>query len=797
MFGTRERRRRRFRISSFNIFVLSNITRLIFIVLVLGIATTFGLFLWYGRDLPTPGRLAHADLSQSTRIYDRHNVLLYAVYQDHNRTYVQLSQIPKYLQEATIAVEDKNFYQNGGFSITGYLRAIRNILLLRGISGGSTLTQQLVKNVLLSSEQTLPRKIKELILSIQVDKKYTKDQILEMYLNDVPYGGATLGVEAASEFYFGKNVMDLDLAQCAFLAGLPQAPSVYSPFTGQKYYLDRTQIVLEQMVSSNIITQKQADAAFEEIKTTQFSEQDTSIKAPHFVMYIKQLLAKQFGEQMVENGGLQVTTTLDYDIEKNAEAIVKEEIDKLKGYNVGNGAAMVTDAKTGEILAMVGSRDYFDTKNDGNFNAAAQGQRQPGSSLKPIMYSVSFEKGYTPATMIMDVKTDFPTNDPKHPIYTPVNYDGKYHGPIQLRFALANSLNIPAVKMLARVGVKDVMQKGYEMGISNWQPTQSNLANVGLSLVLGGRETTLFDETTAYGVIASGGVRHDLISILKVTDENGNTLYENHPMPGQQVLTPEVSFLLSHILLDNNARSMEFGTHSWLYIPGKTVAVKTGTTDDKRDNWTMGYTPSYVVGVWVGNNDNSPMNQAIASGITGASPIWNRIMQYVLKDKPDEQFAKPDDVNALTIDSLGGGLPVDGQATRAEYFIKGTEPQGPAVIYKKLKISRHQSGKLANQDEISHGDYDTKNYIVFHEDDPVSTDGVNRWQQGIDDWIKQTYAADHPEYYPPADTSDYKYSDTSSSGSNSPTSTPTPTISITPSPTLTLTPTVTPSQPIP
>jgi len=776
-------RRRRYTSSKLtDIFLLSNLTQKVFYGIIALVFITVVLFIWYSRDLPTPGKLVNSDLGQSTRIYDRNGILLYSVYQNQNRTYVQLSDIPKNVQQATIAIEDRNFYQNQGFSLTGYLRAFKNIVTLQGISGGSTITQQLVKNVLLSSERTLPRKIKELILSVQVDKKYTKDQILEMYLNDVGYGGANIGVEAAAESYFGKKVKDLDLAESAFLAGLPQSPTAYSPFSGKKYYIGRTAEVLDAMKSLNEITDKQDTAALAEIKNEQFSEKDRNIKAPHFVMYVKQLLAKQFGEELVNNGALQVTTSLDYDIEKNAETIVHDEIGKLKGYNVGNGAAVVSNPRTGEILAMVGSTDYFDTKNDGNFNTALA-MRQPGSSMKPVMYSVALEKGYTPATMIMDVKTDFPSGDPTNPTYTPVNYDGKYHGPVQMRFALGNSLNIPAVKMLARVGVKDVMQKAYDMGIDNWQPTDENVKNVGLSLVLGGRETTLLSEVTAYGAFANGGIRQDPVAILKVTDTKGNTLYEYKKSEGRRVLEQEVSFLISHILLDNVARTMEFGPNSYLVVPGRTVSVKTGTTDQKRDNWTFGYTPSYVVGVWVGNNDNSVMNQAIASGVTGASPIWNRIMTYVLKGKGDEPPVKPDNVVATTVDALSGGLPKDGNPTRSEYFIKGTEPTGSGALYATILTSKKQPGKKANQDEINHGDYDTNQFIDFLGADPppstLTTDGQNGWKKGILDWITQNYPND-PKYHPPTDTSDFNYS-------NQPTSTPAP--SLTPAPTPTPTPT--------
>lgn len=778
-YGRQRRRRRHSGYSKYSrIFLLSNIVRLaLFGLIVLIIGTSF-LFVWYGRSLPTPGKLIDAPLSESTRIYDKNEELLYSVYQDQNRTYVELSKIPLFLKQATIAIEDKDFYKNQGFSITGYIRAVRDMILYRRVTGGSTITQQLVKNVLLTSERSIQRKIKELILSLQVDRRYSKDQILEMYLNDVSYGGANVGVEAAAQSYFGKDVADLDLAESAFLSGLPQRPSVYSPFSGNNYYIDRTGDVLKQMVRENYISENEKEIAYDKINNYKFATEDKTIKAPHFVMYVRKLLAEQFGEEVVANGGLQVTTSLDYAVQKEAEEIVREEIDKLKGYNVGNASVIVSNPKTGEIVSMVGSKDYFDKDNDGNFNASLS-NRQPGSSLKPIMYATAFSKGYTPGTVVLDVKTEFPTNELENPIYMPVNYDGEYRGPVQLRFALGNSINVPAVKMLARIGIKDVMQMGYDMGISNWQPTRESLKDVGLSLVLGGRETSVLNITTAYGVFANKGIRQDSIAILKVTDPKGNVLYEYKKTDGRRVLSEEISFLISHILLDNVARTAAFGPNSWLVIPGKTVSVKTGTTDEKRDNWTVGYTSSFVVGVWVGNNDNSPMNDAIASGVTGASPIWNRIMKEVLKDTSDEQLQVPEGVVALTIDSFGGGLPVEDQTTRAEYFIKGTEPTGRASIYKTLRLSKHQNGKLANQEEIDRNDYDTKNYIVFNESDPVSNDGENRWQEGINEWLNNQYSEDD-KYHPPTETSDHKYEE--------------PTVTPTPSPTSVVTPTLPPTE---
>lgn len=734
------------------------------------------LFLWFARDLPTPGKLVLSKHSDSTRITDRKGELLYSVYQDENRSYVKLDQIPIKLQEATISIEDKDFYKNSGFSPFAYLRVAWNAARGKGLAGGSTISQQLVKNVLLTDERSLPRKIKELILAIQINRKYEKKDILEMYLNNIPYGGTAVGVEAASQQYFRKKSNELNLSESAFLAGLPQSPSRYAPFTGSKAYVGRTEAVLKQMVENKYITKKEAEKALLDIKNYPFTERNEAIKAPHFVMYVKQKLAAQFGERALTTGGLQVTTSLDYELQDKTEKIVKEEVDKLKNFKVGNGAAVVADPKTGEILAMVGSKDYFgesapegcksgdDCVFDPNLNVATLNTRQPGSSMKPIIYAAAFEKGYTASTLLMDTRTEFPVAGTP-PIYTPVNYDGRFRGPSQVRFALGNSLNIPAVKMLAKVGIEPVMRKAYEMGIENWEPTRRNRAGVGLSLVLGGRETSLIDEVTAYSVFANGGVKQDPLTIIKVTDPKGKVLYERKKTNGKKVLSEEVAFIISHILLDNNARSAAFGASSFLNIPGKTVSVKTGTTDDKRDNWTFGYTPSVVVGVWVGNNDNTPMNQAIASGVTGASPIWNKIMREVLKDKADEQPRKPDNVIAVMIDGFAGGLPHGSQPKRSEYFVKGTEPTGESDIYKSK---------------------DGQEYFVFKEDDPVSSDGQNRWQKGIDEWIEQNHK-DNKMYHPP----DELKNPNQEAKKDEPTQTPAPAVSgaaTEPSPSLSPTP---------
>jgi membrane carboxypeptidase/penicillin-binding protein len=475
---------------------------------------------------------------------------------------------------------------------------------------------------------------------------------------------------------------------------------------------------------------------------------------------------------VIEQGGLQVTTTLDYKLEEKAEAIVLEEVQNAKGLLVGNGASVVLDPKNGEILAMVGSQDFFDQKNGGQFNVITQALRQPGSSIKPVTYATALEKGYTAASLIMDAPATFPGGGNEKD-YAPKNYDGKFHGPLQLRFALGSSINIPAVKLLALVGIKNMLSTAYNMGISTLAPTDDNVNRFGLSLTLGGGEVKPLELAAAYTAFANQGYRSDPIAILKVTDSKGKVLFEQKEVSKKQVLSPEVAFIISHMLLDNNARLITFGVNSYLNVAGRTIAVKTGTTDDKRDNWTIGWTPSILVATWVGNNDNSPMGN-VASGVTGAAPIWRRIILEALKGKPAEDFVKPDDVIAVTIDALGGGLPVDGQSTRSEYFIEGTQPQGPSSIYKLIKVSKADSNKLASQSEIDHNEYDVKKFILFQEADPASTDGKNRWQEGINQWVNDNHK-DDSLYHPPTETSSRTISD------EKPTSTPTLTITPTPS----------------
>jgi len=630
------------------------------------------------RDLPSPKQLETRQIPQTTKIYDRNGNLLFNFYNDQNRTIVPLSDVPDSLIKATIAIEDKDFYKHKGFDIYGILRATRQTVFAGNLQGGSTITQQLVKSVFLSPERTLNRKLKELYLAFRVEMAFNKNKILEMYLNQVPYGGTAWGVAAAAEQYFGKNVHDLDLAESALLAGLPAAPSYYSPF-GQdpKRAKERQKQVLRRMVEEGYISQEEADKASSEELNIKPAAID--IKAPHFVMYVREYLAEKYGEFVAAQGGLKVTTTLDLDLQEKSEKVVRENVDKIKALNVGNGAALVTKPKTGEILAMVGSKDFFDTSIDGNVNVTIA-SRQPGSSIKPINYATAFEKKLiTPATVIMDVPTSFSGG----PVpYRPVNYDGRFHGPVQVRYALGNSYNIPAVKVLALNGVGEMIKMAREMGIT----TFTDESRYGLSLTLGGGEVKMTEMATAFGVFADEGVRTDLTPILKIEDASGKTLEEFKPKTGKKVLSSEAAFLISSILSDNSARSAAFGPSSFLQIKGKTVAVKTGTTDDKRDNWTIGYTPSYLVVTWVGNNDNRPMNPSLASGITGAAPIWNGIMTELLKDKVNESFKVPSGVHGIEVCSLTGGLKNDQCPGRFEYFIAGTEPKKDTFTKAKVWI---------------------------------------------------------------------------------------------------------------
>jgi len=647
------------------------------------------------KDLPLPTKLSSPNAPQSTQIFDRNQKLLYTIYSKKNQTFIPLSSTPKYMQQATIAIEDKDFYRHGAIDLRGIFRSLVAIAFHHQIQGGSTLTQQLVKNSLLTPERTILRKIKEVVLSFATEAIYSKDKILEMYLNQSPYGGTAWGVEAGALMYFGKHATKLNLAESALLAGLPEAPTTNSPFGARpEYAKKRQEKILNKMYEAGYISAIQKENAKKE--HLNFKKVSDRILAPHFVLYVKDLLVKKYGEEMVLQGGLKVITSLDLTLQNFAQEVVSSEVDKLGSYHVTNSAAIITNPATGEILAMVGSKNYFDTTLEGNVNVVLS-LRQPGSSIKPINYAVGLMNKYTAATAFVDQKTCFP--NPRGKDYCPVNYDGKWHGVVQLRYALGNSINIPAVKMLKLNGVEAMIATASAMGIT----TFTDPARYGLSLTLGGGDVTMLEMAQAYGVLANQGYKITLRPILKITKSDGKILEKYNPPKspvfGKKILPSDVTFIISDILADNNARAIEFGENSALTIKGKIVSVKTGTTNDFRDNWTIGYTPRFVVATWVGNNDNSPMSN-LASGITGAAPIWNKIMSHLLKDKLQETLKHPVSLIQKKICSTSGLLPQPDSTpnacpTRFEYFIKGTEPSKTDLGMQKVWIDKTTNNPAA------------------------------------------------------------------------------------------------------
>lgn len=642
--------------------ISSFIKGMLFAAIVLFVPYT--LFSWYS-TLPNPEDLTKTQY-KTTQILDRNGKLLYEIYVDRKYKPVKLDQIPEHTIQATLAIEDAQFYKHIGIRPLSMLRALRSIIVEEELQGGSTITQQLVKNVLLTPERTIQRKIKEIVLAVLVEGRYTKDDILEMYLNNIAYGGTAWGIQSASQKYFGKDVSELNLAESAFLAGLPSAPSIYSPFSGDiELSKQRQKAVLERMVDLRYITLAEADEAYE--SELLFAPQADYIRAPHFVDYIRNELYKDFGRRYVDFGGLTVRTTLDLDLQEKVQKIVNDEIDSSEYLNISNGAAVVLDVKSGGILAYVGSRDYFDF-DEGKFDVVTA-NRQPGSSIKPVTYALAFTKGFTPASIIRDDPTTFDIYGQK---YSPVNYDGKYHGNVTLRTALANSYNVAAVNLINKVGVEEMVALANSMGLKNWVFDST----FGLSVTLGGKEVRLLDLANVYATFARKGVYRDVNSILEVKNDMGESIYYKE-FAVEQVLDEGVAYLISHILSDNNSRAATFGSNSSLNIRGHRVAVKTGTTDEKRDNWTLGYTPSYVVGVWVGNNDNTPMDPRLASGLSGAAPIWNQIFSALLDGQPAEDFDRPQDV-FVKIDEDCDNI--------SEVFIRGSNiPKNLCVKEKKEK----------------------------------------------------------------------------------------------------------------
>jgi len=654
-------------------------------IIFIGLAVFLG-FIGYSlfKDMPNPKKLSSGDYSESSQIMDRNGKMLFEIYTDKNRTSVSLTDIPDKVIKATLAIEDNNFYKHVGFDLKGIIRGLFRTIFQKRLQGGSTLTQQLVKNALLTPERTWKRKIKEAVLTVATEALYSKNQILEMYFNQTPYGGTMWGVESAAKGIFNKNVKDLSLAEAALIAGLPGSPTKYSPFAHPDAAKNRQEMVLKRMEELKYITKTEYESAVNE--KMNYNLNKNSILAPHFVFYVKEKLIEKYGIQKVTEGGLKVWTTLDSDIQNYAQEQVASEIEKLKKQKVSNGAALITESKSGQILAMVGSKDYFDTEIDGKYNVTTA-LRQPGSSIKPLNYAVGIEIGKaTAASIFDDDPTCFKIANQKQ--YCPTNYGGAYHGIQSLRNSLGNSLNIPAVKMLSLNTVKTFVASASAMGISTFK----NADDYGLSLTLGGGEVYMTDMVTAFGVFSNMGIKQDLTSILKVTDKKGQVLEEYKYVPGERVISPETAYIIANILSDDGARDMVFGRGSMLNIKKHPeVAVKTGTTNDMRDNWTIGFTPENVVAVWVGNNDNSKMG-GLVSGTTGAAPIWNRIMTKVLENKAVKTFTKPNGVVTMNVCNLTGQLPPDGGCdSHNELFKKEFVPTQRIPLQNNILIDKTTS----------------------------------------------------------------------------------------------------------
>jgi len=652
----------------------------------------FGAAFWFlatisrmAKELPSPEQLTTRPISQSTKIYDRSGeVLLYEIHGEEKRTVIPFEEIPDVVKNATIAIEDQNFYQHSALDWRGTIRAIFvDITSGKPAQGGSTITQQLARNAFLTPEKTIKRKIKELILANWIGEKYTKDQILALYLNQIPYGSNAYGIESASQTYFDKPAKDLSLAEAATLAAMIQAPTYYSPWgSHQDELVQRRNYVMEQMFKLGFIDEQQEQQA-KDVKLTPSSRNIGSIKAPHFVMMIKDYLANKYGEDIMENGGLKVVSTLDWPTQELAERVVEEGVERNTELYQGKNAALVAeDPKTGQVLALVGSKDYFDLDNDGNFNVAAQGLRQPGSSFKPFAYVTAFQKGYSPNSVIFDLPTEFSTNnacsltninfyDDNSLCFHPENFDGIFRGPVSFRNALAQSINVPSVKVLYLAGLADTIKTAQSFGIT----TLTDQSRYGLSLVLGGGEIKLIDMVGAYSVFAQEGIKHQQSLILEIKDSQDRVL-EKYIDQATQVIEPQYTRIINDILSDVNARSSLFQNSLNLTVfPDREVALKTGTTNDYKDAWAIGYTPTLVVGVWAGNNDNKPM-QKQAGSILAAVPIWNAFLTEALKTQPVEFFNEPEPTQTNKA-ILNGGYILNGEAHTILYYIDKNNPLGP------------------------------------------------------------------------------------------------------------------------
>ncbi|MEK7139043.1 MAG: transglycosylase domain-containing protein [Patescibacteria group bacterium] len=620
-------------------------------LVVIGIISLLVLFIYVELTLPAPESIAERKVTESTKIYDKTGeVLLYDIHGEEKRTIISWDQIPESVKKATLVSEDSDFYKHSGLDLKGISRALLKDLRDFDLSqGGSTITQQLVKKALLGDEKTLVRKLKEALLSIEVEKRFTKDEILWMYLNQIPYGSNAYGIEAASKTFFGKPASEITTSQAAVLASLIKAPSYYSPYGNHFNELaTRKKSLLEKMKNEEMITVREYEEALSE--ELSFKSNLENIQAPHFVIMVKEYLENRYGRDVIENGGLKVVTTLDAGLQISAEeAINKYAPTNKEKYKASNAALVAIDPKTGEILSLVGSANYFDIENEGNFNVATA-RRQPGSAFKPFAYAAAFQKGYPDFTVLFDVKTEFSPNCSADSTqdkdqygldcYHPKNYDDRFRGPVSIRQSLSQSLNVPSVKTLYLAGVNDTIDLAEKMGITTLQ----DRSRFGLSIVLGGAEVKLVDLVSSYGVFANDGIRNPWYFIKSVELSDGNFLEQNKLDP-KRVLDSQISRLISDVLSDNSARAPIFGYSSSLYFPGKSVAAKTGTTQENRDAWVVGYSPSIVTGVWVGNNKNESMTKE-GAGISAAGPLWHEFMSKALEKFTREDFLKPDIVSS-------------------------------------------------------------------------------------------------------------------------------------------------------
>lgn len=697
---------------------------------------------WLNYSLPDPEKLLKREVAQSTKIYDRTGqTVLYEIFSEERRSLVKLEEIPQNLIDATLVTEDQEFFTHPGFDFKAIIRAILVDLIKGGkAQGGSTLTQQFVKNAFLTSEKTYQRKIKEILLAYKIEKEYSKEEILQMYFNEIPYGSNAYGAESAAQIYFNKSVKDLSLDECALLTALTKAPTYYSPYgSHQEELINRQKYIIQNLADKGYISQEMAEQSKKIDTLEKIVPRFEDIMAPHFVMYIKEILTEKYGQRMVEQGGLKVVTTIDVEKQKIAEQAIENQAEKNENrFNASNASLVGIDVKTGQILAMIGSKDFFNETIDGQVNVAIQ-PRQPGSSFKPVVYTTAFEKGYTPETILFDVETNFgPFGSGED--YIPKNYNEKYFGPVTMRKALAGSLNIPAVKTLYLTGLSNVLNLAQRMGYT----TLADQSRYGLSLALGGGEVKLLEHVNAFAALAREGKRIPYYSILKIEDSQGNILEQNDlgPLVSQQVVSPQIARLTTSIISDNQSRAFVFGEENYLTLAERPVAAKTGTTNNFRDAWTLGYTPSLAAGVWVGNSNNQKMADG-ADGSQVAAPIWHEFMTESLKNTPVEKFNSPEPID-VDKPILKGEMP--GEIT--------------------LEIDK-ASGKLATdltpeslKETKTFKEYYPVLYYVNKDDprgpkpsNPLSDPQYKRWQEAIEDWLKEKQG-DEEFNIPPAEYDD-------------------------------------------